>query len=115
MHSTVAHWLDLYITDDRFAFYEDGMLRYPSPQVIVDALASLPPGMSMDTKGTVRRITPITNHLATASSEFQTKVTMQGGGAFEIKGVMTMLLERTDDDWKIVTAHNSSVRERRGS
>lgn len=107
--------LGLYVTDERFALYEDGTLRYASPQSIVDALASLPPGMSMSTEGEVTAVTPWTHDLASASTTYRSEMTMPEGGSFSIEGVMTALLEQSEGGWRIVQAHASSVRQRGGS
>jgi ketosteroid isomerase-like protein len=105
----------LYVTDERFALYEDGTLRYPEPQAILDALASFPAGMSMTTEGSIAEITPLTAELATASTTYRTQMTMPGGASFTVEGVMTALLERSPDGWRLVQAHTSSVRQRQES
>jgi uncharacterized protein (TIGR02246 family) len=107
--------VDLYVTDDRFAIYEDGTLRYASPQSVVEAVASFPPGMSMTTEGDITDITPLTKDLAMASTTYRTQIAMPNGGAFAVEGVMTALLERSAEGWRVVRAHTSSVRERGGS
>lgn len=107
--------VDLYVTDDRFALYEDGTLRYATPQAIVEAVASLPPGMTMTTEGDVTDVLPLTTNLAVASTTHRTQVSLPDGGGFVIEGVMTALLEKSAESWRVVRAHTSSVRERRGS
>ncbi len=104
----------LYVDDERFAIYEDGELQYPTPQAIIDALTSFPPGMGMQTTATILSVTPLADDLATASTTYETTITMPDDRTFEFGGVMTALLERGDDDWKVITAHTSSRRERGG-
>ena len=103
---------EMYIGDDRFAIFEDGVLRYATPAAVVEALKSFPPGMTLATEHSNARIIPLTEHLATASLNYQTRITTADGGSFEFGGVVTLLAERTANGWRIVTAHTSSVRDR---
>ena len=75
-------------------------------------LASLPPRMTMETEGNITDITPLSYDLATASTTHQTQITMPGGASFSVEGVITALLERSEDGWRLVQAHTSSVRQR---
>ena len=102
---------EMYVGDDRFAIFEDGVLRYATPAAVVQALKSFPPGMTLATEHSNARIIPLTDHLAAASMNYRTQISMPDGGDFGFGGVVTLLVERASNGWRIVTAHTSSVRE----
>ena len=101
----------LYVTDERFAWFEDGVKRYASPEDIVKALAAYPAGMSIETEYSGTLVDVLSPTLASVHTGFETKIG-EGEASFAFGGVITMLLER-DADWRIVTGHSSSRRPER--
>jgi hypothetical protein len=93
---------------DRFAWYEDGELRYPTVDQMLQAKASIPDEMQFETTYSDTDMTVLTDSIASIASRFETKVT--GSMAFELSGVVTLLLERDASGWHILQGHTSSKR-----
>ena len=97
-----------YVGDGRFAWLEDGEIRYRSAAEVSASLSSLPEGMrvSTDYQGTI--VQPVGAGVATATMQFLTQIG-EGPSAFEFGGVISMTLERGPDGWRIVTGHTSTA------
>lgn len=102
----------LYVTDDRFSWYEDGSERYPTVDAILAQVSQMPPGMTFTTEYSETRVVPLTDGLAQVRTAFQTQLNSQDGGGFSFGGAITMLVEKSPEGWKILSGHTSSVRER---
>jgi hypothetical protein len=104
----------LYVSDGRFAWLEDGAVRYRSVEDILQGLAALPPGMRIETTFEESRATVLSTDLATVQSGFESSFSGPGGG-FSLRGVSSMVLGREAGGWRIVSGHSSTVRpDRRG-
>lgn len=101
-----------YVTDDRFQWFEDGVLTYRSSNEIAARLSQFPKGTIIDTKLSDVDVRLLTDKLAYGSAAYATKITMPTG-PFEFRGVFTMLLERDNGRWKFVSGHTSAVPSRR--
>lgn len=98
-----------YVNDDRMRWFEDGQLRYSSPDEIVSALRQFPPGTQVETELSEITIEPVSNDAAVGSASFQTRIAMPGSN-FEFGGVFTMLMERGGRGWVFVNGHTSTRR-----
>ena len=100
----------MYVADGRFAWIEDGEIRYRSPDDVLAGLASLPADAAIRTEYDGREITPVGDAGARVSMRFRT-VIGEGPSAFAFGGMMTMVLENGPSGWRIVGGHTSSARQ----
>lgn len=98
-----------YSDSPRFAWHEDGALRYRSREEIVASLASFPPGTRIATELseiTARALSPSHVHVSAA---FRTRIAMPSR-PFAFSGVFTATLERTADGLVFADGHTSTKR-----
>ena len=100
----------LYVGDGRFEWVEDGSVRYRSPDDVLAAFSGLPPDAPVQTEYEGRTITSVGDAGATVSMRFHT-VVGEGPSAFEFGGMMTMVLEKGQSGWHIISGHTSSPRQ----
>lgn len=101
----------MYVCDAaRFAWFEDGVLRYTSVGEIIEALRGFPPGTTIQTELSDIAVMPLSTRDAYASARFETRIDM-ATGPFSSDGVFTVLLELTDDGWVMVQGHTSRRRD----
>lgn len=100
---------DLFVPDARFSWNTDGRKVYANPDQLLQSLGKL------SSSGTVFRTEysdveaiALTGGLAFVSAGFQTKATIEGGGGFAFGGIVTMLIERFEDRWRVVKGHTST-------
>lgn len=108
--------LRTYLTDDRlrFVWYEDGEARYRTPAQVLKAVAELPSDAPPRTRLTGTTVLPLDSWTVWAAARFETSVG-SGESAYSFGGVMTVVLEREDGRWKILTGHTSTRRTRTDS
>jgi|GEM_PF-2416727 len=101
---------DLYIDDDRFTWFTDGKALYTSAQDVVKSLDDLEAsGVELRTDLANTLVVPLSRTLATISSDFSTRGTVNGQESFAFAGVITMVVERqADGTWKVVRGHSST-------
>lgn len=102
----------LYVTDDRFRWLEDGETRYSSVDDILAGLAALPPGAQMETEYGEPRIMILSSRLASVETGYASTFGDPSAGGFSFSGMTSMLLEKGDAGWKVVSGHTSSLRAR---
>lgn len=103
---------ELYVDDERFAWFTDGELRYDSVDSLLAGLAAME-GMVFSTESSEVRVTPLTHSLAHAGSSFQTSIRQGDRVVFEYGGVITWLLESGDDGtWRVLKGHTSTPKSR---
>jgi ketosteroid isomerase-like protein len=99
-----------------FVWLEDGETRYRSSAEIASALESFATGMSFATSLEAVSVFPVSN--STAWAHFSTKTTILHGEQIvaNFDGVVLMLFEHEQGEWKIAAAHTStnSPRQNRG-
>lgn len=100
----------LCVTDDRFRWLEDGETRYSSVDDILAGLAALPPGGQIETEYAEPRITILSDRLASVESSYASTFGDPDAGGFSFSGMTSMLLEKGDDGWRVLSGHTSSVR-----
>ena len=100
----------LYVGDGRFEWVEDGSVRYRSPDDVLAAFSGLPPDAPVQTEYEGRTITSVGDAGAMVSMRFHT-VVGEGPSAFEFGGMMTMVLEKGQSGWHIISGHTSSPRQ----
>lgn len=99
---------ELYVADERFAWYTDGEKRYATVDELLASLAGME-GMTFSTESSEVEVLPLTPELSHASSAFQTKITQGERVVFEYGGVITWLLERSGGDrWRVLRGHTST-------
>lgn len=94
--------------DDRFVWLEDGYARYPSVDSVTRALASFPPSIEMDLDARIARLVPLLPNRAWVQLNTSTTIKQEGRTVSSFDSVVSMLVEKTDGSWKIVTAHTSN-------
>lgn len=102
---------DMYVLDGRFTWIEDGEVRYRSPEEVLEALASLGPDMPVVTDFGEIGTALVRDVAAHAWVPFTTTIG-EGAGAFQFSGMLSFVLERNGDQWRIVGGHTSSERAR---
>jgi hypothetical protein len=98
------------VDDDRFTWLEDGEVRYQSPDDVVAALASFPPGLEFTHELTSVRIVPVTDTAAWAQIVSATQIRQSEQVVSDFNSVVLMLVQRDESEWRIVAAHTSSAR-----
>lgn len=101
-----------FVSDNRFAWHEDGSLRYPTVDALIEALTQQPSGMNFETKYADTAIVPLDGPIASVRTDFTTTVRNGETKVFEFGGVITMLLTRHDESWQIVSGHTSTHKKR---
>ena len=101
-----------FVGDDRFAWHEDGSLRYATVDALVAASTQQPPAMAFETAYSDTHIVPLGDAHASVRTGFATKVKNGEATVFEFAGLMTVLVERRGGTWRIVSGHSSSHKQR---
>ncbi len=98
-------------TDDSFAWYEDGTLRYESADAILEAFAAFPEDMSFTTEFRDTRVRVLSTGevpAATIATLYRTEI--GGSMSFVFEGAQVLVLQREEESWRIVLGHSSSAR-----
>ncbi|HKK94490.1 MAG TPA: DUF4440 domain-containing protein [Longimicrobiales bacterium] len=95
---------DLILDDGRFVWFEQGEARYRSADEIVAGLRTFPPDQSIRTTLDSIRVVPLGEGAARAWTTFETIV---GDGDIRFSGLITFVLERTADGWRIAGGQSS--------
>lgn len=104
---------DLYLSDGRFVWIEDGEVRYRSAEEVIAALSAFPVEMAIRTTLSDLTIVPAGENAAHAWARFETEIG-EGEDAFSFSGSLSFVFERSDDGWRILGGHTSSSRPRGG-
>ncbi|MGB0578537.1 MAG: YybH family protein [Limisphaerales bacterium] len=102
----------LYVSDGRFAFYEDGQLRYKSVDKIVKALTGMPASLDWKSTYTDTEVQSLGNRIALVRTNFDSKIFNNGKQVYGWSGVTTMVLEKGDSGWQVLSAHSSTPKPR---
>lgn len=100
-----------YVTDDRFAWIEDGKVRYRQVDEVLASLASFPASSPIRTELKDLKVVPVGQSAAHAWASFKTTVGA-GSRAFSFEGAISFVLERDGSSWKVVGGHTSSPSRR---
>ncbi len=98
-----------YTDDNWLGWFEDGELRYHTPDDILAALAQFPPATKINTTISDVRAHTLGDRRAHASARFRTRLDFPDG-EFAFEGVFTAILERTDNRWRFLGGHTSTRR-----
>ena len=98
----------------RFTWAEDGAVRYRSVDAILEGLATFPPEVPINTDLSDLHVAQVGTDGAYATASFVTRIG-EGPESFTFGGVITFVLERHDETWRIVGGHVSSPRQRPGA
>lgn len=104
-----THVRTFYVSDDRFRWLEDGETRYSSVDDILAALAALPGGGGIETEYGEPRITILSSTLASVEGGFASAFGDPDAGGFSFSGMTSMILEREDDSWRVLSGHTSTL------
>lgn len=99
----------MYVEDDRFAWIEDGEVRYRSPEDILTGLAGLSSDVVIQTEYQDVEVSPVGNDGARAVMGFRT-VIGEGPSAYRFGGIVSIVLEKSPSGWRIVSGHTSTPR-----
>jgi hypothetical protein len=97
----------LYSTDSTFRFYESGALRYLTADSVRAALLALPAGTTLHTSFSETTISALGTGLATVGTRFTTAFGDSLSTTFSFTGVMTLILRREPEGWRILSGHSS--------
>ena len=95
---------------DRFAWFTDGRKSYASGDDILRGLAGLKAArMRLTTEYSETGVLAMSDDVAYVRTRFATTGEVTGGEGFEYAGVITLLVERSEDgSWRIVSGHTST-------
>ena len=102
---------DSYVAGDRFAWIEDGKLRYRSADEVVAGLKTLPASTPIRTELKDLVVVPVGTNGAHARAGFTTVIGSPPSG-FMFGGVISLVLERQGNAWRLVAGHTSSPSRR---
>jgi ketosteroid isomerase-like protein len=100
-----------YIAGDRFAWLEDGKVRYRSADEVLAGLRAIPASSPIRTAFTDLSVVPLGTNAAHARATFSTTIGTPPS-AFTFGGAITFALEQEGGSWKIVAGHTSSPSRR---
>lgn len=98
------------VSDGRFAWVEDGEVRYRSADDLLTSLAQFPAGR-IQTVLSGLTVASVGDSAAHAWTQFRTRVG-EGPSSFEFSGAISFVLEKEDGSWKLVGGHTSAPRPR---
>lgn len=81
-----------------------------APDDVVAALASFPPGLRFSHELTSVRIVPMSDDAAWAQLTTTTEIRQGERAVSEFTGVVLMLAQRDNGEWRIIAAHTSTTR-----
>ena len=101
----------LFVADDRFAWFTDGVKSYSTPDDVLAGL-SVYAHLYFETTLSEIRVVPLGASLASARSRFNTRLTSAQPDDWESEygGVITWLLEKdpVSGEWKVILGHTST-------
>jgi len=98
--------------DEGFVWLEDGEARYRGEESIVSALASFPSGMTFSHELRDVRVTAQSDHAAWAEVATKTEIRQGESVVAGFEGVVLIVAEKEEGDWRIVAGHTSTMRPR---
>lgn len=98
---------DSYVDSDRFAWVEDGRVRYRSADEVLAGLKAIPAATPIRTTLTDLVVVPLGGGAAHARATFATTIGI-APSAFTFGGAITFALEQQGGRWRIVAGHTSS-------
>jgi ketosteroid isomerase-like protein len=102
---------EAYVADERFAWIEDGKVRYRRVEDVLSSLATFPVDSPIRTELTELSVVSVGPVAAHAWALFKTTVG-EGAKAFAFGGAISFVLERDGKRWRIVSGHSSSPSRR---
>lgn len=100
-----------YVVDDRFAWIEEGRVRYRTATEVLAGLATLPTGTPIRTELKDLTVVTVGQTGAHAWASFSTTIGSPPSG-FTFGGAISMVLEKDSGAWRIVGGHSSSPARR---
>lgn len=104
--------LEFYSDDPGFRWFEDGKLRYSSPDDVRQALQQVAGMGDLTTEFSDTEVVPLSGRTALLTTRFKTTFGEEGKGGFSFSGVMTITIVKEDKHWLMMVGHTSSERER---
>lgn len=95
------------VADGRFAWIEDGKVRYRRVDDVIAGLAMFPADRAVRTELKDLTVVPVSQSAAHAWATFRTSVG-EGSSGFAFGGAVSFTLEHQGASWKIVGGHTSS-------
>ena len=97
------------VSDGRFAWIEDGEVRYRSAEDLLASLAQFPASSSIHTELTDLVVVQVGDSAAHAWARFRTTVG-SGPGGFSFGGAISFVLELQEERWTLLGGHTSAPR-----
>ena len=97
------------VEDGRFAWVEDGEVRYRGVADLLVGLEQFPAESRIRTELTDLVVVPVGETGAHAWARFQTTIG-EGPSGFSFGGAISFVLERRDGAWRLVGGHTSAPR-----
>lgn len=98
-----------FVPDDRFAWLEEGGVRFRSPDELLADLEARPSPTTVETELSGIEVVPVGDDAAHAWAEFMTSIS-EGEGTYTYQGVISFVLERRRrEGWRVVGVHTSEV------
>ena len=101
-------FLAAFAEDARFAWLEDGDIRYRTPMEFRNDQAARPDNTEILTRLEDIAVVPVGIDAAHAWARYTTTET-EGDGTFTYEGAVSFVLERSGATWRIVGVHRSNV------
>lgn len=95
------------VEDGRFAWVEDGEVRYRSATDLLAGLQQFPPDTDLRTVLSDLVVVPVGETGAHAWARFRTTIG-EGPDGFSFGGAISFVLERQTGSWKLVGGHTSA-------
>lgn len=108
--SASAQWDSLgalYSDEPGFRFLESGAVQYPSARAVREALARLPPGVSITTTYGDLFVDPVRPGVAVLSGLFHSTFGDSAGPQFSFSGAVSVLWVHEPGGWRIRGGHSS--------
>ncbi len=97
-----------FVHSTRYLWAEDGAIRYRSVDEMLAGLGAFPVDTPIETDLSQLHVAAVGADGAHAAASFETRIG-EGRGGFTFSGLITFVLERRDETWRIVGGHVSSA------
>jgi len=100
---------DLFVADERFAWFTDGAKSYATADDVLAGMRRYA-GIKFQTTVSEVRVVPLSATLASARSKFKTRLTIPFADDHEYGGVITWLIEKASPSgqWRVLLGHTST-------
>lgn len=99
----------LFVADDRFAWFTDGVKSYASPDDVLAGMRRYA-DIHFETWVSNVHVVPLSASMASVRTNFRTELTIPDADDYEYGGVISWLLEKRSANgaWKVLLGHTST-------